>query len=154
MATKKKAAKKSKKKASSKKKAPSKKKASSKKKATKKTAKKTVKKAAKPAAPPTRAALKKYRDKTVNRLDKINDSFLQAGEELFGAIDKARNRYTEQWEAMRRKQVSLQTAIWKVRPSRDSVEELMAGIDSELAELEAEWREMSKKVKRTINQLT
>ena len=44
-------------------------------------------------------------------------------------------------------------AVWKVRPSRENVDELMAGIDAELKELEG-WKDISKEVKKAISQLT
>jgi hypothetical protein len=133
------------------------------KKTTKKTAKKTTKKTAKKATPkaakkrialPSDEALKKYRNKTEQRLEDLISESLQVGEELFGAIDAARNRYTYEWEKMRRRHLSLQMAVWKVRPSRENVDELMAGIDKELKELEAGWKGISKEVRKAISQLT
>ncbi len=142
MAVKKKAAKKTTKKAA-------------KKPATKKAAAKKITKAeAIAAAQPNEAALRKYRNKTEERLEKLIADSLQTGEELFGAIDSARNRYTYEWEKMRRRQLSLQMAVWKVRPSREKVDELMAGIDAELKELETSWKNISKEVKKAIAQLT
>jgi hypothetical protein len=41
-------------------------------------------------------------------------------------------------------------AVWKVRPSRDNVDELMEGIDRELKELETAWKKTGKEVKKAI----
>lgn len=124
------------------------------KKTTKKTAKKTTEKVARKVALPSDEALRKYRNKTEQRLEKLISDSLQMGEELFGAIDAARNRYTYEWEKMRRRQLSLQMAVWKVRPSRQDVDELMAGIDAELKQLETGWKNISKEVRKAISQLT
>ena len=135
------------------------------KKTSKKTAKKTTKKVAKAAkgsakktpkqaAKPDDTALRKYRNKTEQRLDKVINESLQTGEELFSAIDSARNRYSYEWEKMRRHHLSIQMAVWKVRPSRENVEELMEGIDRELKELENSWKAISKEVKKAINLLS
>jgi hypothetical protein len=148
MAVKKKAAKKTTKKAAKK----TTKKAA--KKTTAKAARKAPAKAAKRAKLPNEEALKKYRNKIDQRLDELISESLQMGEELFGAIDAARNRYTYEWEKMRRRQLSLQMAVWKVRPSRENVDELMAGIDAELKGLEKGWKDISKEVKKAISQLT
>ena len=137
----------------------------------KKTKKATAKKAKKTAAkvpakkastkkigglvdPPDDSALSKYRAKTEKQLDKLITDSRQVGEELFGAIDSARSRYSDEWEKMQRRHLSIQMAVWKVRPSRKDVEELKAGIDKELAALEASWKATSKQVHEAISVLT
>jgi len=121
-----------------------------KKKADSKTTEKPTAKSVKEAAAVSDEALKKFRDKTEKRLEVLISESLQTGEELFGAIDAARNRYTYEWEKMRRRHLSIQMAVWKVRPSRDNVDELMEGIDRELKELETAWKKTGKEVKKAI----
>lgn len=161
MATRKKAAKKAKAKA------PAKKAKKAKKAAAKAPAKKARKTAAKAPAkkarakkigglvdPPDDSALSKYRAKTEKQLDKLITDSRQVGEELFGAIDSARSRYSDEWEKMQRRHLSIQMAVWRVRPSRKDVKELKAGIDREVAALEASWEATSKQVREAISVLT
>ena len=115
--------------------------------------KKPTGKSAKEAVAVSDEALKKFRDKTEKRLELVIAESLQTGEELFGAIDAARNRYTYEWEKMRRRHLSIQMAVWKVRPSRENVDQLMEGIDRELKELETTWKRTSKEVKKAITVL-
>lgn len=152
MATKKKTAKKSAAKSSAKKTKKTKKKA--KESAAKATAGKPTKKIAGLVEPPDDSELSKYRKKTEERLDKLTSESLKVGEELFDAIDSARNRYSDEWERMRRRHLSIEMAVWKVRPSRENVDELMEGIDAELKKLESAWKTTSKEVRKAISVLT
>lgn len=148
MATKKKAAKKKTAKKTAAKKATAKRAPA--KKAPAKKAKKTTKKIAGLVDAPDDSALSKYRAKTEKRLDKLITDSRQTGEELFTAIDSARTRYSDEWEKMQRRHLSIQMAVWKVRPSRKDVAQLKAGIDEELAALEAGWDATSEEVREAI----
>lgn len=126
------------------------------------TAKAPAKKAKKPSTkkigglvdPPDDSALSKYRAKTEKRLDALMSDAQQVGENLFGAIELARNRYTDEWEKMQRRHLSIQMAVWKVRPTRKDVVQLKAGIDEELEALEASWEATSEQVREAISALT
>ena len=104
--------------------------------------------------PPDDSALSKYRAKTEKRLDALMSDAQQVGENLFGAIELARNRYTDEWEKMQRRHLSIQMAVWKVRPTRKDVVQLKAGIDEELEALEASWEATSEQVREAISALT
>lgn len=154
MATKKKAAKKKAAKKTTAKKATAKKATAKKAPAKKKAAKKSTKKIAGLVDAPDDSALSKYRAKTEKRLDKLITDSRHMGEELFSAIDSARTRYSDEWEKMQRRHLSIQMAVWKVRPSRKDVKQLKAGIDEELAALEAGWGATSEEVREAIAVLT